>query len=69
MSVKDNNVVILSCPAEDWQEGFLLGNGFMGQAVYGQPWDETVDVSEITFFQDLQKKRIIRRRPFGPSMK
>lgn len=36
--------------AERWQEAYLLGNGRMGAAVYGGVFEETVDLSEITFF-------------------
>lgn len=37
-------------PADNWQQGFHLGNGFMGQVVYGQPLNERVELSHITFF-------------------
>ena len=36
--------------ADRWQEAYLLGNGRMGAAVYGGVFEETVDLSEITFF-------------------
>lgn len=44
------NRILLYSPAHAWQQSFLLGNGFMGQALYGQPWEEIVELSESTFF-------------------
>lgn len=37
-------------PAQDWSESLLLGNGFMGAAIYGGLFKEHIDLSEITFF-------------------
>ena len=37
-------------PARNWQQAFLMGNGFMGQALYGLPDSEIIDLSESTFF-------------------
>lgn len=44
------NCILLYSPALAWQQSFLLGNGFMGQALYGQPLEEVVELSETTFF-------------------
>lgn len=50
MSGKRDNSIILHSPAQAWQQSLLLGNGFMGQALYGQPAEEVVELSELTFF-------------------
>lgn len=37
-------------PAKKWSQGCLLGNGFMGEVIYGGVSKETIDLSESTFF-------------------
>lgn len=37
-------------PAGNWREACLLGNGYMGQAVYGDLQEEKLHLSHLTFF-------------------
>lgn len=50
MDRQNEHNILLDSPAKAWQQGFLLGNGFMGQVLYGQPYQEVVELSESTFF-------------------
>lgn len=47
---RGGHVIVSESPAGAWQQGFLLGNGFMGQVLYGHPFHEVVELSELTFF-------------------
>ena len=44
------NSIMFDTWAKCWQQGCLLGNGFMGQVVYGCPEEETVELSHVAFF-------------------
>ena len=42
--------ISFKAPAESWQQACLLGNGYMGQAVYGNLQEEKVHLSHLAFF-------------------
>lgn len=44
------NQILFDTWAEAWQQGCLLGNGHMGQVIYGRPGEEIVDLSHVAFF-------------------
>lgn len=44
------NCILFRTPAAGWQQGCMLGNGAMGQVIYGRPTPEIVHFSHITFF-------------------
>lgn len=48
--MKEANRILFDTWAERWQQGCLLGNGFMGQVVYGRPGEEIVELSHGAFF-------------------
>lgn len=58
MREENRYCITLSTPAGSWQQGFLLGNGFMGQVLYGQPFQETIELSEITFFSGSDTQEV-----------
>lgn len=43
-------VLTLHAPGAAFHESFLLGNGWMGQAVHGQPAHEVLELSHIAFY-------------------
>lgn len=48
--MSEENRIIFDTWAERWQQGCLLGNGFMGQVIYGRPEEEIVELSHGSFF-------------------
>lgn len=44
------NYIFFDRPAENWHQGCPLGNGFMGQMLYGGIRNEQIDLSHLTFF-------------------
>ena len=44
------HVLSLHTPAEGFHQGFLMGNGWMGQVVYHQPVCETIRLSHIAYY-------------------
>ena len=48
--MEEGNRILFDTWAESWQQGCLLGNGFMGQVIYGRPGEEIVELSHGAFF-------------------
>ncbi len=46
----EGNQILFDTWAEAWQQGCLLGNGHMGQVIYGRPGEEIVELSHVAFF-------------------
>lgn len=47
-------------PAKKWSQGCLLGNGFMGEVIYGGISKETIDLSETTFFSGEKETSVYK---------
>ena len=45
-----HHVLRLDAPGTAFHESMLLGNGWMGQAIHGQPEHETLELSHIAFY-------------------
>ena len=45
-----HHVLRLDAPGMAFHESMLLGNGWMGQAIHGQPEHETLELSHIAFY-------------------
>ncbi|MGN1367295.1 MAG: glycoside hydrolase N-terminal domain-containing protein, partial [Aristaeellaceae bacterium] len=45
-----HHVLTLREPGEAFHESFLTGNGWMGQAIHGQPEREIIELSHIAFY-------------------
>lgn len=58
MGVRMKAKITYKEPAKKWSQGCLLGNGFMGEVIYGGIVKETIDLSETTFFSGEKETNV-----------